>query len=99
MRIVDRDGGIIEWDEVKGTAYGSSLLVPEIQILLRPRDVRVPLWPFMFSLKNAKHRPADFLILLLHVGGGSPRDYGLPPALQAADTSQVPYVRIEGPVS
>lgn len=91
----DRDGGIVEWDADEGTVRGTSALIAELSELMRHKEIEVPLWPYIFRLKNAKHDPADFMILLLHVGGGGEEDYGLPPLLAEADLTKVQGYRFE----
>ena len=51
--------------------------------------------PFIHHLRNPRHDPADFLILLLHAGGGGMEDYTLPPVLEGIDLGKVPRHRVE----
>ena len=57
------------------------------------QDVMV--MPFVFRLRRPRFDPADFIVLLLHMGGGGPEDYSLPPALQDVDLRKVPKYRVE----
>ena len=41
--------------------------------------------PHSYTLKNPKHDPADFMILLLSIEGYVSEDYELPPLLANAD--------------
>ena len=95
--IYDPNGGQIVWDDEAGTVSGSSELVPRLHELLRhcKRGIEVMVMPFIHRLRNPRHDPADFLILLLHAGRGGLEDYTFPPALEWIDLGKVPRYRVE----
>ena len=95
--IYDPDGGRIVWDDEAGMVSGSSEMVPRLHDLLRhsKSGLEVMVMPFIFKLRNPRHDPANFLILMLHAGWDGLEDYSLPPALQGIKLGKVPRYRVE----